>query len=328
MATIDDLRQRISPDVRAGELLAPHTTFRIGGPAEFFFEAKTSDDAVKAVRAAAELGLPFFILGGGSNTLVSDDGIKGLTLKMANRGVAVDGTKLTVEAGTPTSFASLKAAEANLAGLEWASGLPGTVGGAIRGNAGCYGGDMRACVETVRVLDGAEVKVLTSADCGFAYRTSVFKREPGRLILSAELRLRPGEGVEAVKVLMQKNVLDKKAKQPIEAHTAGCVFVNWKPQSEDDVRIVRRGLDLNKEEVVPFTADGSIPAAWIIDRAQLKEMKVGHVSISAKHANFFVNDGQGRASEVIALTSAVKMKIRDMTEGVVLLNDEIEYAGY
>ena len=328
MATLEELRQKISPDVRAGEVLAPHTTFRIGGPAEFFFEARTSDDAAKAARAAAELGLPLFILGGGSNTLVADEGVKGLVLKMANRGVTADGAKLVVEAGTPTSYAALQAAEAGLTGMEWAAGLPGTVGGAIRGNAGCYGGDMQAVVESVRVLAGAEVRTLTGAECRFGYRTSLFKQQPGQVVLSAVLALRPGPDPAAIKELMKKNVLDKQAKQPVEAYTAGCVFTNWKPGSEAEIPVIRRSLDLNKEEVIPFTKDGAIPAGWIIDRAQLKEMKVGHVSISPKHGNFFVNDGQGRASEVIALTSAVKMKVRDMTEGIILLTDEIEYAGF
>jgi UDP-N-acetylmuramate dehydrogenase len=170
--------------------------------------------------------------------------------------------------------------------------------------------------------------MMTNAECGFAYRTSIFKRQPGMIVLSATLQLKPGQGVEAGRALMQRFVLDKKAKQPVESYSAGCVFTNWKPNNEQEMAVIRKCLDLNKEEVVPFTSDGAIPAGWIIDRAQLKGMKVGHVSISDKHGNFFVSDGQARASEVIALTSAVKMKIRDMTEGIIMLLDEIEYVGF
>lgn len=328
MGLIDELRQHISPGVKENEALAPHTTYRIGGPAEFFFEAKTADDGTKALKACVELGLPYLILGGGSNMLVADEGVKGLTIKMVNRGLSIDGTKATVEAGTASGMTAMKTVEAGLAGFEWAAALPGTIGGAVRGNAGCYGGDMRGSVEAVRVFDGGQEKMMTNAECGFAYRTSIFKRQPGMIVLSATLQLKPGQGVEAGRALMQRFVLDKKAKQPVESYSAGCVFTNWKPNNEQEMAVIRKCLDLNKEEVVPFTSDGAIPAGWIIDRAQLKGMKVGHVSISDKHGNFFVSDGQARASEVIALTSAVKMKIRDMTEGIIMLLDEIEYVGF
>jgi UDP-N-acetylmuramate dehydrogenase len=328
MGMIDELRQRLSPQVKENVALAPFTTYRIGGPAEFFFEAATADEGMKAIKICGELGLPYFILGGGSNMLVADEGVKGLTIRMINRGLSIEGAKVTVEAGTPSGFTAMKTVEAGLAGFEWAAALPGTIGGAVRGNAGCYGGDMKGSVEAVRVFGSGQEKIMTNEECGFAYRTSVFKRQPGMIVLSAVLSLRPGQVVEAGKALMEKYVLDKKAKQPVEAYSAGCVFMNWKPNNEQEVATVRKCLDLNKEEVVPFTPDGTVPAGWIIDRAQLKGMKVGHVSVSEKHGNFFVSDGQARASEVIALTSAVKMKIRDMTEGIIMLLDEIEYVGF
>lgn len=328
MPTIDDLRQKISPQVRESVPLAPFTTYRIGGPAEFFLEAASADEAMKAVRVCGELNLPYFILGGGSNLLVADDGVKGLTIRMNNRGLSIEGTRVTVEAGTPSALTALRTVEADLAGFEWAAALPGTIGGAIRGNSGCYGGDMKGSVETVRVFGSGQEATMTNGECRFAYRSSIFKMEPGRIILSAVLSLKPGQGIEAGKALMEKYVLDKKAKQPIESYSAGCVFMNWKPNDEREIQTVRKCLDLNKEEVVPFTPDGTVPAGWIIDRAQLKGMKVGHVSVSEKHGNFFVSDGQARASEVIALTSAVKMKIRDMTEGIIMLLDEIEYVGF
>ncbi len=326
--TIEELRQRIGPDVQAGTPLAPLTTFRIGGPAEFFFEAKTADDAVRAVRVCAELQLAYYVLGGGSNLLVSDEGVKGLVIRMANRGVSVDGDKLLVDAGATPGLAAMKAAEAGLGGLEWASALPGTIGGAIRGNAGCFGGEMKDCVETVRVLADGRDADMTNADCQFGYRDSAFKHRTGLVILSAVLRLKPGADKAASQALMQKIVLEKKDKQPVEYFTAGCMFTNWKPNSPDEINILRGSLDLNKEEVIPVTAQGTVPAGWIIDRAQLKEMKMGHISISPKHGNFFINDGRGTASEVIALAAAVKMKVRDMTHGVVQFLEEVEYVGF
>ncbi len=326
--SLEELRQKLSPDVQAGTPLAPLTTFRIGGPAEFFFEAKTADDAVRAVSVAAELGLSYYILGGGSNLLIADEGVKGLVVRMANRGVSVEGDRLIAEAGATPGLAAMKAVEAGLGGLEWAAALPGTIGGAIRGNAGCFGGEMKDCVETVRVLADGRDAVMSNADCQFGYRDSAFKHRTGLVILSAVLKLKPGADKAAGQALMQKIVLEKKDKQPVESFTAGCMFTNWKPNNPDDVDILRRSLDLNKEEVIPVTPQGTVPAGWIIDRAQLKGMKMGHISISPKHGNFFINDGQGTASEVIALAAAVKMKVRDMTHGVVQFLEEVEYVGF
>jgi UDP-N-acetylmuramate dehydrogenase len=329
MAVIDDLRQRVSPEVKENIVLAPLTTFRIGGPAEFFFEAKSADGAVKAVAAARELGLPCFVMGGGSNLLIADEGIKGLVIRMDNRGMKIDGMAATVEAGEPMAMLALKTVEAGLSGLEWAAGLPGTLGGAIRGNAGMFGGDMKGSVESVRALVGGETKEVAGVDCQFEYRSSFFKKNHGSLILSAVLRLEPCVDINRAKGQMTENIRKKAATQPMDKFTAGCVFMNWRPSNPDEeIPIIRKSLDLNKEEVIPFTPDGAIPAGWILDRAQLKGMRVGHTVISDKHANFFVNEGGGTASEIIALTAAVKMKVRDMTHGIIELLDEIEYAGF
>ena len=327
---IEQLRQKISQAVRERVPLAPFTTFRIGGPAEYYFEAQLADDAVLAVKACLEAHVPYFILGGGSNLLVSDEGIKGLVIRMVNRGLVISGGKVAVEAGTPSGFAAVRTAAAGFGGFEWAVGLPGTIGGAIRGNAGMFGGEMKDSVEAVRVImpDGQD-RIMTGVECVFGYRESVFKTLPGATILSAILALRSGADAAASQAKMRQHLADKASKQPLDRYSAGCAFKNWKPLNlEAELPIIRKTLDLNKDEPVPFTRDGGIPAGWIIDRAQLKGMKVGHAAVSEKHANFIVSDGRATASEVIALTSAVKMKIRDMTEGVIELLDEIEYAGF
>jgi UDP-N-acetylenolpyruvoylglucosamine reductase len=120
----------------------------------------------------------------------------------------------------------------------------------------------------------------------------------------------------------------KKHQQPIEYPTAGCIFKNWLPESADDLTRLRRWLDLNPEEKVPVTTNGTIPAGWIIDRAQLKEMKIGGAMISTKHANFFINTGNATAHDVIELIAIVKTRVRNLTHGVVHLQEEIEYVGF
>lgn len=328
MSVLEELHARVSPDVKEDESLASRTTFKVGGPAEYFLVAKTADDAVKAARAAKELGLAFFVFGGGSNMLVSDAGVKGLVVMMANRGFSIEGVTVTAEAGAPTGLVSMRAAEAGLTGFEWAVGVPGTIGGAVRGNAGAYGGDMAACVTSVRALVNGEEKTLSAAECAFSYRDSFFKRTPSAIVLSAIIALAPAADPVAAKASLKKILLDRKEKQPVEYPTAGCMFTNWKPSSEADVESLRKSLDLNKEEVIPRTPHGGVPAGWIIDRAQLKGFAVGHVRVSEKHGNFMVTNGKASADEVVQLTAAIKTRVRNMTDGVVQLMEEVEYVGF
>ncbi|HTM68139.1 MAG TPA: UDP-N-acetylmuramate dehydrogenase [Candidatus Binatia bacterium] len=326
---INELRARISPDVKEGEPLAKHTTFKIGGPAECFFEAKTADDAVRAVNAAKALGIPCFVFGGGSNMLVSDDGVKGLVVKMANRDFKVgsDG-EVTAEAGAPTGLVSTRVTEAGFTGFEWAVGVPGTIGGAVRGNAGAYGGETKDALISVRAFKDGVEEVMANPVCGFAYRDSAFKKNPGWIVLSATFRFGKAADPVFAKSRLKQILLDRKAKQPVEYPTAGCMFMNWTPSGPEDIESIRRSLDLNKDESIPLTPQGTVPAGWIVDRAQLKGMKVGHVQVSDKHGNFFISDGKAKADDVIALTAALKTRVRNLTGGVIQLREEVEYVGF
>ncbi len=322
------LREKISPDVKEGEPLAKHTTFKIGGAAEYFFEAKSAEDAVKAIRAANDLGIPLFLFGGGSNMLVADQGVKGLVIKMANRDFTIEGNAIVAQAGAPTGLVSMRAAEAGLTGFEWAVGVPGTIGGAVRGNAGAYGGDMNGCVTSVVAFKDGQVVEMSHADCGFSYRDSAFKRNPGWFVLAATIALAPAPDVEAGKAKLKKILLDRKEKQPVEFPTAGCMFTNWKPDRPEQLAEMWKWFDLDKGEQVPVTTEGTVPAGWIIDRAQLKGTKVGHVQVSEKHGNFFISDGQAKADDVVALTAVLKTRVRNMTDGNVFLHEEVEYVGF
>jgi len=134
--------------------------------------------------------------------------------------------------------------------------------------------------------------------------------------------------VEASKVQLRKILLDRKEKQPVEYPTAGCMFVNWKPESPEQLEGLRRTLDLNGDEKIPLTPQGTVPAGWIVDRAQLKGTKVGHVEVSAKHGNFFITDGKASSDEVVQLTAVLKTRVRNITDGVVQLHEEVEYVGF
>ena len=325
---LEQLQAKISPEVRADEPLAPHTTYRIGGPADYFFAAKTADEAVRAVAAAKELNLPYYILGGGSNVLVSDEGYRGLVIKLVNRGVEIDGQRVTVEAGTPSALVALKTTEAGLTGFEWAIGLPGTFGGAVRGNAGMYDSNTGEFIESVRCLFDGQVTELTKEQCQFSYRSSIFKQQPGNLVLSAVLVLAPAADLSAGQQKLQEILTLKKNTQPVEYPTSGCIFKNWQPGSDEELQSLRRSLDLNPDEQIPVAKNGTVPAGWIIDRAQLKGTQVGGASISEKHANFFVNDNNADANDIIGLIAVVKTRIRNMSSSVINVQEEIEYVGF
>jgi UDP-N-acetylmuramate dehydrogenase len=325
---LEQLRTNLSLDVRAGEPLAAHTTFKVGGPAEYYYEAKTVEDVMKAVTVARQLGVPYYLLGGGSNVLISDDGVKGLVIMLACRGLRLEGESVIAEAGATPGLIAQKTVTAGLTGMEWAVGLPGTVGGAVRGNAGMWGSEMKDSIVSVVTLHDGEPQLLSNEDCRFAYRDSRFKHETGWVILEVTLRLRPTADQAASRALLTKYLLDKKAKQPLEYPSAGCMFKNWRPASPADLDQLPKLLDLNGEEKVPLTPQGTVPAGWIIDRLGLKGYKMGQAQMSEKHANFLVNLGGADASNIVALASAIKMKVRNATEGLVQLEEEVEYVGF
>lgn len=304
------------------------TTFKIGGPAEYFFEATTSEDAIKAFGAAKELGVETNIFGGGSNMIVADAGVKGLVIRMRTQGLAIDGMKVVVDTGLTIGVVAVKTVAADLTGMEWSVGIPGTVGGAIRGNAGSYGTEMKDVVRSVRALKDGEVIELSNEECKFSYRDSIFKQQPGTLILQATLELKVSTNPAESKRRIQDIVSMRKDTQPVECPTSGCVFMNWRPPGKEELESIRKTLDLDKDEDIPVTAMGTVPAGWIIDRAQLKGMKVGKAMVSEKHGNFIVTEKGARADDVVALIAAVKSRIRTISKGMIYLLEEVEYVGF
>ena len=259
-------------ELKRNTLLKNYTTFRIGGPAEFFFEAKTKEGLIKAIGLAKERKLPFFILGGGSNLLVSDKGYKGLVVSYQLSSFVLQKNRIVVGAG---------ARLANLVncGLEWAAGIPGTVGGAIYGNAGAFGESMEDEVRSVEVFDAntGKIKVFKKKDCQFAYRRSIFKKKKNLIILSAEIKA----GKSNLKKV--KEYLDYRMQRHPQLPSAGSIFKN----------------------------PGRTPAAILIHKAGLTGRKIGQAQISEKHSNFIVNLGDAKAEDVKKLISLAKKTVKN-----------------
>lgn len=322
MVDFDKIHERFGAQFKENEPLAKHVNLRIGGPADFFIDAKTSQDIIDAVALAKEVSIPFFILGGGSNTLVADAGFRGLVIKAANRTMRIDGTKVFAEAGVIAASVARASADAGLTGFEWAISLPGTIGGGVRGNAGCFGGEMKDSVESARVIRNGAVITLSNNDLAFGYRNSILK-SPGNddVILDVILSLKQGDRTEAL-ANIDKNLAGRKASQPLGASSAGCMFKNF--EWTDDAIIER--LQSIIDVPASFLAVHRIPAGLIIDKLGLKGTSVHDAEVSSQHGNFLLNKGHATATDIATLVDMVKKSVQE--KAGIMLDEEVVRVGF
>ena len=311
-------------EIKKDVALAPYTIYKIGGPARYFAGVRTAQELEEAGRFATEKKLEFFVLGAGSNVLVSDKGFDGLIIRMAGGEVKTEGEILTADAGVVMARAVMESAKAGLTGFEWGVGVPGTIGGSVRGNAGCFGGEMKDVVETVEMFDTFNIQRLTfnAPECRFAYRDSVFKKHPEWIILSATLKLKKGD-TAAIQNEIKRITAERGVKQDIGTKSCGCIFknVSWQRSGIKKEELLARFPDLAE-----FRERASIPASFLIDRTGLKGRTSGHVHVSRSHANFFVNDGGATAADVRDLVVAAKEKVQ--RHFGIALEEEIQYIGF
>ena len=277
------LRERCPEmELRVNEPMSKHTTFRIGGPAALMALPRTMEEVQTVLKTAAELGVEPFFLGNGSNLLAADEGYPGFILKLGGEfdEIKVSGGSLEAGAAVLLSRLSKRALELGLAGLEFAGGIPGSVGGAVTMNAGAYGGEMAQVLESVTFLDEAgEVCTLPVSECGFGYRKSIFSQRKC-LILRARFRLEQGDGY-AIKARMDELTAKRREKQPLEYPSAGSMF---------------------KRPPGHF-------AAALIDQCGLKGRSVGGAQVSEKHAGFLVNRGGATCADMLTLVDRVKERV-------------------
>jgi len=278
--------------------LARYTTWRIGGPAELLAEPEDREDLLLALGWARAAGVPWRILGNGSNLLVSDKGVRGLVLRV-RKGLArilQDGNHLTAGAGAMLSAVAKKAASHGLAGVEFLSGIPGTIGGGVLMNAGVPGQELGDRVEEVEYLEAdGSLQCYSRQDCRFRYRGSRFNGGKG-VVLGARLLLEADDPAE-IRKRIKESAAKRREKQPTALPSCGSVF---------------------------FNPEGDF-AGRLIDEAGLKEKRIGDIQVSARHANFFVNIGEGRSADVLELVQSVRREVENRFG--VLLQIEFEYWG-
>jgi UDP-N-acetylmuramate dehydrogenase len=294
------------PWVKEHVPLKSHTSYQIGGPARYFATPGTDDELGEAITRAKESRLPIFVLGGGTNLLVSDDGFEGWIIRPEQKGIERDGTDLIVGAGAQMRDLVAAAEEAGLAGLAWAGGLPGTVGGAVRGNAGAFSGEIKDTVVEVKSmsLQTGNTETHVHDVCAFGYRTSIFKEQPNAIITTVRFHLEPGDR-EALRAKRMSCIAYRNEKHPMEYPNAGSVFKNI-PLERVSTELQDRFRAALKNDPFPV-----LPVAALLATADLKGKTHGGAMISTKHPNFIVNARDARASDVLALIAYAKKKIED-----------------
>jgi UDP-N-acetylmuramate dehydrogenase len=325
--------------------LKNYTTFKIGGPAKFFVEVENEKELKEANIWAKENSLPIFILGGGSNLLVSDAGFDGLVIRMNNiqlsfrpkrvRQQAESGVEetlrfshmesirdpstslgmtseqiLSAEAGANLNNLIDYCLKNNLIGLEGLIGIYGTLSGAVRGNAGAFGSQISDFVKNVFCFDVKKNEMinLTKEQCQFGYRESIFKNNPNLIIWSVDLKLSVGTGLDlSIAKKKIKEIQEKRwASQPAEP-SAGCIFKNIKDAEFES--FIKNNSKIKLPE--KFLENKAIPAAWLIEQSGLKGREVGGAKVSEKHANFIINTDSAIAEDVIALINLIKTSVSD-----------------
>lgn len=287
-----------SDNVRLHEPMKKHTTFRIGGPADYYLCPHSTEELQKILQICRENKLEFFILGNGSNLLVSDKGYRGVVIQLWKNfsDIETEDNTITVKAGALLSKVAAEALEESLTGMEFASGIPGTMGGAVMMNAGAYGGEMKDIIREVTVLT-REGKLLTLSkeEMNFGYRTSVVK-EKGYVVISAVLQLRKGDREEIRKV-MDELKERRVTKQPLDMPSAGSTFKR---------------------------PEGYFAGKLIMD-AGLRGFSVGGAQISEKHCGFVVNKGDATAADVLGLIGEVQKRVQEKFG--VALEPEVKFLG-
>ncbi|MDD4352333.1 MAG: UDP-N-acetylmuramate dehydrogenase [Candidatus Gracilibacteria bacterium] len=266
------------PALLENESLAKYSYYRIGGPARYFYIAKSNSDFAELLKLAKKEDLKVFVLGAGSNVLFADEGFDGLVVKNECRQIKIDGTFVKVEAGALLKDVILKAREHNLQGLENLWGLPGTIGAAVRGNAGSFGTEIGNFIKEVRILEDLKELTLDRAELEFAYRSSKLKSKGG-VVLEVTLELQQVKNLPSLEEFSQK----RQAKQP-PGFSCGSFFQN------------------------PV---GDKSAGQLIEEAGLKGLRIGGAQISEKHANFILNVDNASFADLIELKNQIQKAVKD-----------------
>ena len=292
-----ELSSKVKGSVRENVPLAPFTTFRIGGNAKLYVEPVTPEDVIATQHFATEHNIPLFIIGNGSNVLISDEGWNGVVINLETgfNSLQCDGNIVTTGAGVRMATFVDFVIRNNLKGVEMLAGIPATIGGAVWMNAGCYGGETSDHLLDVTVIRGNSVMIFTKEQCSFRYRHSGFQKDD--IVLSARFAFEAGK-MDELREIKLKHLKHRNDVQPVNLPNCGSVFKNPKPH---------------------FSAE-------LVEQAGLKGERIGGAQISPKHANFIVNIDHATAGDIIALINLARKKVYE--NNGIILEPEVQLIGF
>jgi UDP-N-acetylmuramate dehydrogenase len=321
MLNLDEAAQRLGalPGVRVlrNEPLSSHTRFGIGGPAGLMAETDCEPSFASMVQTVRQAGIPHVVIGGGTNLIVADAGFPGAVLRYTGSGLLVAGHRVIAQAGGTLQSLVDSTIAWGLMNLHTMTGIPGSTGAAVYGNAGAYGHSMSESVRAVRLFDGAGVRELTGPECEFHYRESIFKRRKDWVILSVGLELEPGDTTDlrrqADEILTIRN-----QKYPPTMKCAGSIFKN----------LLLAELPPSVAAQVPARVirEGKVPSAYFLEEVGAKGMTAGDIRVATYHANLIYNEGNGTAADLVQVISNLKERVR--ARFGLDLEEEVQYVGF
>jgi UDP-N-acetylmuramate dehydrogenase len=315
--TIDRLASIPNVSVSEGALLSRYTRFEIGGPANVLVQAASEEAFAEAFEVSQASGASCSVIGDGTNLIVSDEGFDGIVLRLATRDIRSHGALVRAEAGAELQALVDYCIAHGLRGLETMTGIPGSVGAAVYGNAGAYGHSIDQRVERVFMLDGGSFRSLTAAECHFRYRESIFKQHKHWIILSVELRMTPAPAAELRQTadeIMQLRL----AKYPVTMKCAGSIFKN--------LILAELPAPIRRQIPERVIREGKVPSAYFLEQVGAKGVRSGGVRVADYHANLIYNEGNGTAAELCALIDELKARVR--ARFGLELEEEVQYVGF
>jgi UDP-N-acetylmuramate dehydrogenase len=315
--TIERLGNLPNLAISQGTLLSRYTRFGIGGPAEVYAETADEQSFMQAFAVAQSSGADYTVIGDGTNLIVSDAGFPGIVLRFMARHIHSHNTTVRAHAGAELQALVDYCIDWGLKGIETMTGIPGSVGAAVYGNAGAYGHSIEERIQHVRFFDGGEVRVLGKAECEFHYRESVFKRHKDWIIFSAELGMDAAPAEELRKAAAEIFQI-RLAKYPPTMKCAGSIFKN----------LILAELPEPVRRQIPdrVIREGKAPSAYFLEEVGAKGMRSGDIHVADYHANLIYNAGQGTARQLCEIISELKSRVRDRFG--LELEEEVQYVGF
>lgn len=315
--TIERLGNLPNLAISEGTLLSRYTRFGIGGPAEVYAETSDEESFMQAFALVQSSGADYAVIGDGTNLIVSDAGFPGIVLRFTARHIHSHGANVRAHAGAELQVVVDQSIDLGLKGIETMTGIPGSLGAAVYGNAGAYGHSIEERIQRVRFFDGVEVRVFNQAECKFHYRESIFKRHKDWIIFSAVLEMDVAPAEELRKTAAEIFQI-RLAKYPPTMKCAGSIFKN----------LILAELPIEVRRQIPerVIREGKAPSAYLLEQVGAKGMRSGDIQVADYHANLIYNAGQGTARELCEIIGELKSRVRERFG--LELEEEVQYVGF